>query len=407
MHDVSKYGAAGDGTTDDTYAVRAAAQALQVQGGGTLLFPENKTFLTGPFNLSSNALVKIQGNIIAMTNSKDWPLLDARAVWPQFGHGSDCEPGTEQCRLMHQALIFAWNRTNISLSGRGFIDGQGQDWWKCADNLDDHPCSGYARPHLLFMSNISRVKISDVVFKNSPDWTLHFSSVRDLHVTRVHVKNPTYARNSDGIDLDCVERAVVEDSIIHSGDDAVCIKSGIDWFGRSYAHPSRDILIRNITVTAGHGISVGSETSGSIFNVTFENLRLSGDLHSGNLHNGPRVKSMRGRGGVIDGLVFRNMSVKGAQSGFSLTLNYGSAPRTNASATPRLTNVLLENIAFEGVGQAGELNGLLESQITNVTLRNLHYAWGRNESAPSFGKCFFASGICEASTICPPCFTKI
>ena len=399
--DVRAYGAMGDGKTDDTTAVRKAAHALALAGGGTLRFAHGFSFVTGPFNLSSNAVVDVGGTILGSLDGGDWPLVDAGAVWPQFGHGSDCTPGTEQCRLMHQALIFAWNATNISMSGGGTIDARGQPWWACAARLDKPPCSGHARPHLLMLSNSTRVHVSDVSFRNSPDWSLHFSSVRDLHITRVHVQNPPRnAPNSDGIDLDCVQNALVEDSVFDVGDDALCVKSGIDWFGRRFGHPSRNLLFRNLSIGSGHGISIGSESSGDVFNVTFDGLRLSGTAR------GPRIKSQRGRGGLVDGIVYRNILAKEIGTAFSLSLNYHPGlPRTNATATPRLRNVLLENITFERSSSAGELDGLGESRIENVTLRNVVYVGG--DKPPAFGTCMHVSGSCEGATnVCPPCFSK-
>lgn len=68
---------------------------------------------------------------------------------------------------------------------------------------------------------------------------------------------------------------MVEDSYFASGDDTLCVKSGLDWFGRRYHRPSRDIIFRNITTGGGYGVTIGSETSGDVINVTFENINVS------------------------------------------------------------------------------------------------------------------------------------
>ena len=153
----------------------------------------------------------------------------------------------------------------------------------------------------------------DLNIRNSPDWTLHFSGVSDLHVRNVNVKNPSNAPNSDGIDLDCVSGAVVEDSYFDVGDDALCVKSGIDYFGRMYDRPSQDILFRNIEIGSGHGISVGSETSGGMRNITFQNINMKGTSR------GPRIKSQRGRGGTIEQIVFRDIVAQDLQTMVSFT----------------------------------------------------------------------------------------
>ena len=138
------------GVTHDTVAVRAAAAAATVAGGGTLLFPAPKVYLTGAFNVTSHTHVAIPtgAKVLGSTQGEDWPLLVAATVWPQFGHGSDCESGAESCRLMHQALMFSWNAVNVTMGGGGAWDcnSQKETWWACARDLSKAPCSGYGRP---------------------------------------------------------------------------------------------------------------------------------------------------------------------------------------------------------------------------------------------------------------------
>ena len=82
--DVTKFGAAGDNHTDDTAAVRAAFAAAASAGGGRVVFPGPKTFLTGPFNISSHTEVVIEsGATILGHAAADWPIVDPRRVWPQ------------------------------------------------------------------------------------------------------------------------------------------------------------------------------------------------------------------------------------------------------------------------------------------------------------------------------------
>ena len=233
--DVTSFGAVGDGVHDCTLAIRRAAAAVAENGGGTLLFPRSSTtslttYLSGSFNVTSHTIVRVEAGVTILGHSKGelWPLVDPNRVWPQFGHGSDCTPGDEDCRLMHQALIFSWNSTNITLSGGGTVDGNGASWWQgCAGDLSKPPCSGHARPHLVFISSASNIRLLDLTFRNSPDWSLHMSSVSNLRVKNVKVLAPAlHAPNTDGIDLDCVQDAIVEDSEFSVGDDALCVKSG-------------------------------------------------------------------------------------------------------------------------------------------------------------------------------------
>lgn len=113
----------------------------------------------------------------------------------------------------------------------------------------------------------------------------------------LNVTNPLEP-NADGIDIDASQNVLVEDNYFSVGDDALCVKSGIDYFGRSYGRPAKDIVFRNNVIGTGHGITIGSEMSGGVQNVTFENIRMD---HTG---TGIRMKSMRGRGGEVKDVTY-------------------------------------------------------------------------------------------------------
>ena len=407
IFNVKDYGAKGDGITLDTKAITAAIQAIKINNGGTLLFPSGGKYLTGSLNLTSNLMFKVEkdATVLGSWNGKDWPLVDAGVIWPQFGHASDCTPGTPECRLMHQPFLFAWHETNITLTGGGMVDGNANasNWWNCARHLELEPCNGHARPHLLFFADTDNILLKSINFKNSPDWSLHFSSCNNLHINEISVNNPKDAHNSDGIDVDCTTNVIIENSYFSVGDDAIAIKSGIDYFGRRFNKSSRNIIYRNNIIEQGHGLSIGSETSGSIYNVTFENLILKGT------DRGPRIKSCRGRGGHIDGIVYRNITAENLGTSISFDFNYEShiAP-TNKSATPTLSNILLENLYFQNsVNTAGEFNGLPESKFVNITLRNVTTD---GHGSGKFGNCDnVVNAICEEmdQEQCPPCFKNI
>ena len=77
------------------------------------------------------------------------------------------------------------------------------------------------------------------------------------------------------------------------GDDAIAVKSGIDYLGRTFGRTTENVLFRNLTIGTSHGLSIGSEMSGGVKNVTFLNITMNGSKA------GPRIKSSRGRGGTI------------------------------------------------------------------------------------------------------------
>jgi polygalacturonase len=442
VFDVVQHGAVGDGSTSDTAAVRGAAAALAAAGGGTLRFPaagassgRAASYLTGPVNISSNTRVEIEAGatILGSQNGSEyplltashslpppkaqprcsrpphrlwasrWPCLQAAAVWPAYSCASDAPPIFG--RLMHQSMLFTWNTSNISIGGGGTIDCNGGMWRACAKyvgaplywNLSAPPCNGHGRPHCVFLANATDVTFEDVTVLRPGDWNTHFSSVTNLRVRRVNITSP-HGENADGIDVDSCRDVVVEDSFIHSGDDAIAMKSGRDYWGRLYDRPTRDVLVRNVTFGAGYGVTIGSETSGSIINVTFE------DLHVLHQAEGVHIKTMRGRGGVIENITYRNLELNDTRHCIDIGVG-ASGNRTNASATPRLRNIRFENVhCARGTEYSYSLVGLPEQPIENLTFINVTMAAAVKPQAA----CENVRCTCDRLTQpCPSCCRKV
>ena len=295
--------------------------------------------------------------------------------------------------------------SNVTLTGGGVIDGNGAGWWKCfTHNRTLPPCgdaSGtfHSRPHLIMVVRSRDVKMTNLTVRDSPNWTLHFAMVKGLLVANLSVHNPGSAPNADGLDLDCTQDAVVEDNYFSVGDDAMCVKSGIDYLGRAFGEPSRDIVFRRNTIGTGHGITVGSEMSAGVANVTFEDITMD------QTGTGIRLKSQRGRGGVVSGVTYRNIHMRSiAGECVQVTLNYhsGLAP-TNATATPVFRDLVFENVLCERGGASYFLDGLPEQSILNLSLVNVTMGAKVGKEAA----CRHVVCSCDALTApCPSCCTK-
>ena len=187
----------------------------------------------------------------------------------------------------------------------------------------------------------------------------------------------------------------MEDCSISTGDDALCVKSGQDWAGRTFGVRSENILFRRNRIGHGHGLSVGSDMSAGVRNVTFEDMVLNGTT------NGVRMKSQRGRGGVAEEIVYRNITMAAiSQDPLQFTLNYhkGLSP-TNATATPIFRNVLVEDVVVQGAGSSGLYDGLPESIMNNIVLHRVTIA-----GAGPLSACQYIYGTCEDVAPCPSCF---
>ena len=89
-----------------------------------MVFPERGWYLTGPFNISSDAEVLLEAGATVLGHAgADWPIVDPREVWPQYGNGGDCFPVSDpRCySRMHQPLVFSWNTVNVTIRGAGAV----------------------------------------------------------------------------------------------------------------------------------------------------------------------------------------------------------------------------------------------------------------------------------------------
>lgn len=396
VFNVKDFGAVGDGRANDTPAVRAAAAALAAAAPGpsTLLFPAG-VFLTGPFNITTDDVtLLVEGTILGSTSNADFVLV---APLPWYGGGNDYQ---QSGAPEWMSIVRSWGASRLTITGGGTIDGSGSAWWPCAGKAAA-PCAGFSRPHLLMLVGGDQLLITNVTIQNSPAWTLHISNFTRAHVHHITVLNPPStgpnpSKNADGIDVDCSSNVLVEDSFLSVGDDVLCVKSGIDFLGRTFGRRSENITFRNIVAGTGHGITVGSETSAGVRNVSFINITMQGT------GAGPRIKSQRGRGGVVEDITYRNVSMHNVDTAFQVTLNYHAGlPPMNASATPVLRNVLFDGVTSEGAKVLYYVDGLPESNITNITWKDT----AGTKNGQVVGKCDFAQGACEGAVLpeCPPC----
>ena len=203
-----------------------------------------------------------------------------------------------------------------------------------------------------------------------------------------------------GIDPDCAQNVLIERVFISTGDDCIAIKSGRNWYGRTFGRASKNITIRDSSFGAGHGLSIGSEMSGGVEDVLFVNLTAVGT------DAGVRLKSERGRGGLVANVAWRNLMLTGVGEVVQITDNYDPGlPPTNATATPRFENITISNVRSANAARGWFLDGLPESSIKGLTLENV--AVEGTKGASLFVQCDYvdkATAACRNVTpACPPC----
>ncbi len=414
---VTDFGAVGDGGTPNTAAFAKAIEACTKSGGGRVVVPQG-IWLTGPIQLKSNVDLHLERGAVIQFSSRleDYPLV--RTTWE----------GSPAVRRM--SPIYGAQLENISITGDGVLDGAGDawrmvkkskltdsewkklvasggivdrfgdTWWPSAEamngaalvrGLDKRgaPIEEYAaareylRPVLLSFIDCKRVLLDGPTFQNSPAWNIHPLMCEDLVIRNVTALNPWYSQNGDGLDLDSCRRAVVYNCRFDVGDDAICLKSGRDEYGRKRGRPCEEIVISDCVVYHGHGgFTVGSEMSGGVRNVVVRRCTFLGtDL-------GLRFKTTRGRGGVVEKIWISDIVMKDIPTdaiGFNMYYGGGSpVPEPNGPAesssraqvavsegTPRFEDIFLKNIICHGAQRAVYIEGLPEMPIRGIELENV------------------------------------
>jgi polygalacturonase len=357
---VTRYGAVGDGKTLNTAAIQKTIDAATAAGGGTVLFTEGK-FLTGPFTLASRINLQLAGGatILIRDDLTDYPVVKGR----------------------YQDCISASDAHDIEISGDGTIDGQGQAWWTAfrADRSMTH------RPYMIKLANCTRVRVHGVTLSNSPMFHLVPQNCTDVTIQGITIKSPANAPNTDGIDPSGWNY-LITDCTIDGGDDNIAVKPG-----SSRTPENKNFMISNCRFLHGHGMSIGSGTEGGIDGLTVSNCTFD------STDAGIRIKTLRGRGGLLQNLVYENLTMTAVKNPIYIIDWYPErdAPKDPATEkaepvterTPINKNIVIRNVTATGCPTAGIIRGLPEAPISNVTLSNVTI------SAKSGMKIYHAKGI--------------
>jgi polygalacturonase len=408
---IVRFGAISNGNTLNTKSINEAIIACNRKGGGVVLIPAGY-WLTGPVELKNNVNLHLEKNA----------LLQFTSDFNQYKFIEGNYEGRPSAR--NQSPIMGTNLENIAITGFGTIDGNGDAWrmvgknalteaeWNkkklsgglvsedgktwfpsektkkahlekssvllgAAKKLSDfEDIKDFLRPNLVVLTKCSKVLLEGVTFQNSPAWNLHPLMCNNLTIRNIKVKNPDYAQNGDGVDIESCKNVLVEGSVFDVGDDAICIKSGKDEEGRKRNMPTENVIIRNNLVYAGHGgFVVGSEMSGGARNIFVSDCSFMGT------DKGIRFKTTRGRGGIVEKIYIRNLNMFNIvdEAIFFDMYYWTKPPEANEKQeapkvsieTPQFSDIFIENIICNGANKGIFIRGLPEMAVKHIYMKNL------------------------------------
>ncbi len=368
VFDITKFGAVGDGATNNTTAIQKAIDSVAASGGGQVVVPKGK-FVTGVITIRSGVelFVSPTAELLGSTKRSDYGTVRA------------------------SALIVAENQHNISITGGGTIDGRGREvvadvdrmlkegtlqdpQWQTVNPWGQKRSAEFNRPHLVTFKNCDQVTIKDVLFKDAACWVQTYSECTNLTIKNIRVKSTAYY-NNDGIDIADCRNVKVTGCNVDADDDGICLKShNPNAFCENIE--ISDCIIRS----SASALKFGTASHGGFKHVTVKNLSISNTFRSA-------IALESVDGGILEDVTIENVKVKNTGNAIFIRLGH----RNTKAPIGKVRNIKISNVMVEvpagkpdkGYEMEGpvvtaphnvfpaSITGLPGNPVENVTLENI------------------------------------
>jgi len=386
---VNDYGAVSDGSTLASPAIQAAIDDCAAKGGGVVVFKPG-SYLSGALFLREGVELRIDKDVVLKGSQQfeDYPLIDTRIAgiemkWPA-------------------ALLNIIGVRHAAITGEGKVDAQGKFCWdkywamrKVYDPKGLRWIVDYdvQRIRTVLIQRSADILIKGIHCQDAGFWTVQVLYSSHVTVDGIVVRNNEHGHgpSTDGVDIDSSTWVLVENCDIDCNDDDFCLKAGRDWDGLRVGKPTEYVVIRNCIARKGGGLlTIGSETSGDIRHV------LATDLVAHGTGNGFHIKSATTRGGVVEDIHLRNITMDSVGNAILFTMNwnpaysYSTLPAGyNADSipehwktllhrvepaergTPHFRDIYISGMKVRSAKKAIVASGLETSPITNVHMNDV------------------------------------
>ena len=383
--DIRDFGARGDGLTDCSEAISRAIRNCSESGGGRVVVADG-VYRTGPVHLDSDMALHVDtGATLSFIPEPE------RYLPPVLTHWEGLE------FMGYSPLIYAQGKKNVAITGGGTLDGGAdrETWWHWKGGrwaIDDHHPTqhaarkqlmedaenhvpvedrvyadgAYLRPPFIQPFDCDNVLIEGVTIRNAPFWLINPVLCRNVTVRGVTCES--LGPNSDGCDPESCNNVLIEDCYFDTGDDCIAIKSGRNADGRRINTPCENIVIRNCDMRAGHGgVVIGSEISGGVRNLFAENLRMS----SPDLERAIRIKTNSVRGGLIEHLRYRDITV--GQVRDAIVINFHYEEGDAGAFDPTVRDIEISNMVCDQAERVFQVRGFDRAPIRDFRMRDLDF----------------------------------
>ncbi len=376
---ITDFGAKGDEITDNKPMFDSIISTCAKAGGGKIVVSPGIYLINGPLHLESNINLHLEeGSKLIFGNDPEFYLPVVLTSW-------------EGTRVYNYSpFIYAYNCSNIAITGEGEIDGNASDTWNLWKHTQDDDKAllrkmnndgfpfeervfgkgHYLRPHLIQFYECENILVEGITITDSPFWCLHF-----VYSESITVRDLNYAAfnfNNDGIDPESSKNILIENIVFNNRDDNIAIKAGRDREARTLGISSENIVIRNCKFKGHNAVAIGSEMSGGVNNVFVENCSWAGSVVYGFY-----LKGNRDRGGQVSNIYARNLEFDTTVSTIIIDSNYKNQ---GSCCPPLFKNVFVEDVSANYASDYGiYLKGFEAKKLDSIFIKNVNIKFAEKE----------------------------
>ncbi|MEO9893465.1 glycoside hydrolase family 28 protein [Aurantibacter sp.] len=344
FYNVKEYGATGDGQALESSFIQKAIDACSENGGGTVYLPAG-VYRSGTIVLKSNIRLYLEARAKILGSSD---RNDYQVITPDF-------PSRTNDLYVNRSVIYAENAENISIEGKGVIDGNGLIPVFNIKRPQIH------RPYLVRFINCKNLTIRDVRLVEAANWTLHLLGCKQVVVDGLKIF-ASHRENRDGIDIDGCQDVAISNCDIVSGDDAIVLKST----GPAIC---KNIMVTNCKLTSqASAFKMGTESTGGFENITFSNSIIT------NVKEHTAIAMMMVDGGTLRNVTINNIVMDSVSVPFFIRLGDRARPYKKGlppASTGSVENINISNVIVTNSGLSSHVTGLHKKKIKNISFSNI------------------------------------